>query len=94
MTLKTVNQVFKKGTSVPALRTMKKDGSPMLKPSMTSKILKDASSLIKKEIDLTKLTLGPCGSLPSSLKGNAKSMANLRRVSPTRNLDRNMFSPA
>ena len=49
--------------SVPPLKKqINKDGSPMLKPSMTSKILKDASSLIKKERDLTKLTLGPSGS--------------------------------
>ena len=64
----------------------------MLKPSMTNKILRDASSLIKKERDLTKLTLGPSKN-PSSLIGNAQSMANMRKVSPPKNHDRNMLSP-
>ena len=93
MKIKTVNQVFRKGTSVPTKSKMNKDGSPVLKPSMTSKILRDASSLIKKESDITKLTLGPSGS-QLSLKHNAKQMANMRRVSPPRNHDQNIFSPA
>ena len=93
MKVKTVNQVFKKGSSLQAHRKINKDGSPTIKPSVQGKILKDASSLIKKERDLTKLTLIPTGSSGPSLtlKGNAQSMANLRKMSPLR--DRTIFSP-